>query len=204
VKVDIIVVNGTSSSGKTSIIQCLQETLTDTWLAFGVDTLISGLPIPLLAIDDDAQIAIRAPRTRYREGGMTLHADGRISVGPEFRRLETAFNEGLAAMVRAGVRLILEEVFLEGSGSQERLRAIFHDARVVWIGVTCEPAVAMERERLRGDRVVGMVAAQLAEVHEGVSYDFVVDSDARSPRDCANDIAQYLEGVNNGTTSKEA
>jgi chloramphenicol 3-O phosphotransferase len=204
VKIDVIVVNGTSSSGKTSIIQCLQETLTDTWLTFGIDTIISGLPIPLLAIDVDAQIAIRPPPTTYREGGLTLHAGGRISVGPEYRRLETAFYEGLAAMVRAGVRLIVEEVFLDGAGSQDRLRAMFHDARVVWIGVTCEPEVAMERERLRGDRVVGMVAAQLSEVHEGVSYDFVVESDARSPRDCANDIAQYLGDVDDDATSETA
>jgi chloramphenicol 3-O phosphotransferase len=192
--VDLIVVNGTSSSGKTSVIKCLQETMSETWLTFGVDTLISGLPIPLLAIDDDAQIAIRAPRTTYREGGMTLHADGHISVGPEYRRIEVAFHEGLAAMMRAGVRLILDEVFLEGSRSQERLRANFPDAHIVWIGVTCEPVVATERERLRRDRVIGMVAAQLPEVHKGVEYHFVVASDARSPRDCANDIANYLDG----------
>ncbi|HEY5439164.1 MAG TPA: hypothetical protein VIJ99_09710 [Acidimicrobiales bacterium] len=191
--VDIIVVNGTSSSGKSSIIQCLQEKLPDTWLTFGVDTLISGLPIALLAIEDDARIAIRPPPTNYREGGLTLHGDGRMSMGPEYRRLELAFRQGLATMVRAGIHLILEEVFLEGSRSQDRMRAMFHDARVVWIGVTCDPAVAMERERLRGDRVIGMVAAQLVAVHEGVSYDFVVESDARSPLDCANDIATFLE-----------
>jgi chloramphenicol 3-O phosphotransferase len=192
--VDLIVVNGTSSSGKTSIIKCLQENLSETWLTFGVDTLISGLPIPLLAIDDGAQIAIRPPRSQYRDGGMTFHADGHISVGPEYRRVEAAFYQGLATMVRAGVRLILDEVFLEGARSQERLRANFPDARIVWIGVTCEPEVAMERERLRGDRVIGEVAAQLSQVHNGVDYDFVVASDERSPRDCANDVSHFLDG----------
>jgi chloramphenicol 3-O phosphotransferase len=193
--VDLIIVNGTSSSGKTSIIKCLQETLTETWLTFGVDTLISGLPIPLLAIDDDAQIALRVPRTRYRDGGMTLHADGHVSVGPEYRRVEAAFYDGVTAMMRAGVGIILDEVFLEGSQSQERLRAHFPDATIVWIGVTCDRAVATERERLRGDRVIGMVAAQLEQVHKGVDYDFVVASDAHSPRECADDITNYLGGV---------
>ena len=41
--VDVIVLNGGSSSGKSSLAACLQERLEGTWLTLGVDDLIRAL-----------------------------------------------------------------------------------------------------------------------------------------------------------------
>jgi chloramphenicol 3-O phosphotransferase len=40
----VIVLNGGSSSGKSSIARSLQELLPDLWLTFGVDAFIDALP----------------------------------------------------------------------------------------------------------------------------------------------------------------
>ena len=40
----VIVLNGGSSSGKTSIARCLQRLLGPTWLTLGVDDLVRALP----------------------------------------------------------------------------------------------------------------------------------------------------------------
>ena len=40
----IVVLNGGSSSGKSSITRALQEMLPGIWLTFGVDTFIEALP----------------------------------------------------------------------------------------------------------------------------------------------------------------
>ena len=40
----VIVLNGGSSSGKSSIARALQEILPTAWLTFGVDVLVEALP----------------------------------------------------------------------------------------------------------------------------------------------------------------
>jgi chloramphenicol 3-O phosphotransferase len=113
-------------------------------------------------------------------------------VGEDFRRAEATWYAGLAAMGRCGTGLILDEVFLGGGASQQRVAAALSGLPVVWVGVRCAPDVATARERARPDRVVGMARVQAEQVHEGVSYDLVVDTTATSAADCARAIASHL------------
>ena len=57
--VEVIVLNGASSTGKTTLATSLQDGLEESWLVLGVDTLISALPLALLNIHDDATIGAR-------------------------------------------------------------------------------------------------------------------------------------------------
>jgi chloramphenicol 3-O phosphotransferase len=190
--VEVIVLNGASSSGKTTLALALQDILDESWLVFGIDTLIGALPLALIDIHDDATIGARPPAHDVRDGGLTFEANGEISVGAEYRRLEAAWLEGLATIAATGTRLILDEVFLGGKRSQDRLRGSFPGRHIAWIGVTCEHNVAIERERIRGDRVVGEFEKQSTLVHEGVVYDLVVDSTVHTPHELARQITEHL------------
>lgn len=172
----LIVLNGGSSSGKSGIARCLQAILPDPWLAFGVDTLIQAMPA-----------AMQTSST-----GIEFAADGAVIVGPEFRELEAAWLTGLAAMARAGARILVDEVFLSGAAAQDRLRQAFAGLDVLWVGVRCERAVAEGREIARGDRVFGMAASQADVVHQGVSYDVQVDTTRTEALDCARAIAAHV------------
>jgi chloramphenicol 3-O phosphotransferase len=191
---EIIVLNGASSSGKTTLAVALQDILDETWLILGIDTLISALPLTLLDIHEDATIGARPRVHEVRDGGIRFDADGEITVGAEFRRLDESWRTGLASIAATGTRLILDEVFLDGSRSQDRLRRCFADRKVAWIGVTCDAEVALERERDRGDRVVGAFERQSIRVHEGVHYDLVVDTTSRPTHVIARQIAAHLRG----------
>ncbi|MEU7040005.1 chloramphenicol phosphotransferase CPT [Streptomyces varsoviensis] len=170
---DVIVLNGGSSSGKSGIARCLQAVLPDAWLALGTDTLIAALPGPLLEAD----------------AGIAFAPDGGVVVGPEFRRLEEAWIEGVAAMARTGARVIVDEVFLGGAESQQRWQKALRELRVLWVGVRCESAVAAGREVARGDRMAGMAAQQAEVVHQGVVYDLEVDTTRTESMECARAIA---------------
>ena len=172
----VIVLNGGSSSGKSGIIRCLQATLPDPWLAFGVDTLIQAMPASM----------------RTSDAGIEFAPDGTVLVGPEFRLLESAWIEGVAAMARAGARVIVDEVFLGGAVSQQRWRTELDGLRVLWVGVRCEAAVAAGREIARGDRVAGMAASQADLVHQGVIYDMEVDTTRTEAIECAQIIAAHV------------
>ena len=169
--------NGGSSSGKSGIARCLQAVLPGPWLVFGVDTLIQALPAasPMSAT------------------GIEFAPDGEVVVGPEFRALEAAWIEGVAAMARAGARIIVDEAFLGGAASQQRWRQALGALQVLWVGVRCDSAVAAGREIARGDRVIGMAASQAELVHRGVAYDVQVDTTNAEALDCARVIAARVQ-----------
>jgi chloramphenicol 3-O-phosphotransferase len=101
-------------------------------------------------------------------GGIEFASDGAVIVGPEFRLLEAAWICGIAAMAGAGARVIVDEVFLGGAASQQRWKTALGPLPVLWVGVRCESTVAEGREIARGDRIIGMAAAQ-ADVSTRVS-----------------------------------
>ena len=177
-KAVVVVLNGGSSSGKSSIARCLQGVLGSTWLTLGVDDLIRALP-------GGEQPVGTKPSIHFG-------SDGSVTVGGDFRRAEVAWYRGLAAIARSGTGLIIDEVFLGGRSSQDRLAEALADLTVAWVGVCCSPEVAAARELTRPDRILGMARRQAERVHEGVRYDLVVDTTVASPADCAATIAAHL------------
>ncbi|MFJ9676605.1 chloramphenicol phosphotransferase CPT [Streptomyces sp. NPDC101194] len=173
----MIVLNGGSSSGKSGIVRCLQAVLPEPWLAVGVDTLVDAMPASMQASDT----------------GIEFAPDGEVNVGPEFRALEAAWIEGVAAMARAGAGVIVDEVFLGGAESQRRWQKALDGVGVLWVGVRCESEVAAAREVARGDRVTGMAASQADLVHRGVFYDLEVDTTRSESMECARIIADRVE-----------
>jgi chloramphenicol 3-O phosphotransferase len=176
VAVRVIVLNGGSSAGKSSIARCLQDVLPGAWLTFGVDTLVDAMP----------------PALQNSTEGIEIGPNGEVSAGAEFGLLDAAWTAGIAAMVRAGARVIIDEVFLGGTASQERWCKALRGLPVLWVGVRCNPAVAAAREAARGDRVAGMAESQARLVHEGVTYDLEVDTTAIAPAECAQLIAAHV------------
>ncbi|MEU6488586.1 chloramphenicol phosphotransferase CPT [Streptomyces sp. NPDC046887] len=176
--VQVIMLNGGSSAGKTGIARCLQAVLPGPWLAFGIDGLVDALPAAL------------------REGGegIGFAGDGGVEVGAGFRELEAAWMAGLAATARAGARLVVDDVFLGGAESQARWRTALDGLEVLWVGVRCDGAVAAGREIARGDRTGGMAAGQAEAAHRGVVYDLEVDTTRTESLVCAHTIAARVTG----------
>jgi chloramphenicol 3-O phosphotransferase len=170
------VLNGGSSSGKSGIARCLQAVMPDPWLAVGVDMLIQAMP----------------PAMQASDAGIGFAADGGVSVGPEFRRLEDAWIQGVAAMARAGARVIVDDAFLGGAASQRRWQRALAGLDVLWVAVRCDSEVAAGRELARGDRVRGMAVSQVEIAHQGVVYDLEVDTTHTEAMACARTIAAHV------------
>lgn len=177
VTTQVIVLNGGSSSGKSGIVRCLQVVLPDPWLVAAVDSLVEAMPASM----------------QTSGAGIEFAADGGVNVGSEFRALEAAWMEGIAAMARAGARVIVDDVFLGGAASQQRWQRALGGLDVLWVAVRCESTVAAGREIARGDRVRGMAASQAEMVHRGVVYDLEVDTSHTESLDCARSIAAHVK-----------
>lgn len=146
------------------------------WLRWSIDVFIEALP----SGGDEAP------------GIIGIRSGSAVQVGPEFRRAEAGWVAGIAAMARDGVGIILDDVFLGGSVSQQRLSVGLTGLQILWVGVRCDRDIAVAREQRRPDRVTGMAAAQADAVHLGVHYKVDVDSTAASPTECAHMILSAL------------
>jgi chloramphenicol 3-O phosphotransferase len=173
---EVIVLNGGSSSGKSGIVRCLKAILPQPWINMGVDDLVDRLPPALLESGS----------------GISFGPGGEVILGDDWRTIETAWTTGVAAMARAGARIIIDDVFLGGRSSQDRLRGHLDGLEVLWVGVHCAPETAAARESARGDREPGMAARQAETVHKGVVYDIEVDTTHVGSLDCARAIARHV------------
>ncbi len=179
VRVDVIVLNGGSSSGKSSIAVCLQTRLAGVWLRLGIDDLIRALS--------------HGPSDTTTAGTLEFKPDGSIAVAPAFRMAQASWYEGLAAIARAGASVIVDEVFLDGGDSQASLQKALQGLDVLWVGVRCDSEIAEARELQRGDRATGLARYQSERVHAGVSYDIAVDTSDTSADACALSVIATLE-----------
>ena len=181
----IIVLNGTSSSGKSTLAKALQATLPDPWLVVGIDTVVFGLPARYLDQPGWSEVFRYVRPPDRSEGPFT------IETGPLGQRLVRGLHAAVAGLAWEGSSVIVDHVLLEP--------AWLEDARTRWtglrwwlVGVRCPLPVVERRERERRDRTLGQAAAQYAVVHRDMPYDLEVDTSRLSPAGAAGRIVTAI------------
>ena len=171
----VVVLNGGSCAGKTTLARALQSALPDPWLLFGIDLLIWTLPPEMVDHPD----------------GLSFR-DGVITRGHAFLSLYAGFRMAIAALAEGGVSVLLDDVMLDGTADQQRWDAVLSGLDVCWIGVRCPPDVAAAREAERMSRPPGIARQQATTVHQDVRYDLEVDSDTMDLAQEIGAIAEHL------------
>ena len=184
----IIYLNGPSSAGKTTIALALQGRLPEPFLRLSLDSLIDAMP----PHTNDWTGAGSAPGFSFQPlrdpGGATIY---RVVAGPYGQRIAPAFRAMVVALARAGLDLIIDDIAF-GAAQFAPWREALRDFPTLWVGVTASPEALLARERQRGDRLVGSARDQLARVHDGVTYDLMLDTTTISPEAATEQIIARL------------
>jgi chloramphenicol 3-O phosphotransferase len=170
----IIIINGTSRSGKTSIVHALQELLEAPLIEAGIDKFIFMMPERYLERplwDDVLSLA-----TRAGESGHTLFA---------------GMHQAIRVLSLAGVNVIADHVLVE-PGWAGQCTGLFADLPAYLVGVKCPLEVLEERERSRKNRTLGQARAQYEIIHKHVVYDKQVDTSRLSPAESARKVCSRL------------
>jgi chloramphenicol 3-O phosphotransferase len=171
----IIVLNGTSSSGKTSLVKALQKVLEEPYLDAGLDKFIWILP------------------GRYLDRPLWDDVLGLATEAGEMgHRLVSGMHQAIAALSDAGLNVVADHVLVEPAWVQE-CAALFAERPAYLVGVRCPLEVLIEREKARNDRTLGQAEAQYLLVHVHGLYDLEVDTSVLNSEECAWYIKQQLE-----------
>jgi len=155
----VIVLNGGSSSGKTTLARHLQTALDGMWFMFGIDLFLWLSPMRMHDNPDGIKVI-----------------DGIVNRGQRFTEHYDHWIDAVAGFARSGSNVVLDEVFLAASFDQERWRRALRDVPTLWVGVRCPADEAERRELERRDRNIGIARVHADSVHDGVVYDVVVDT----------------------------
>jgi chloramphenicol 3-O phosphotransferase len=181
----VIVLNGTSSAGKSTLIRALQARLDGAWLGIGIDTVVFALPKAYLDLPLWAEVF------RYVPAEPGSPAPFRIITGELGHRMVDGMHRMVASLADAGLSVIVDHVLLEPGWLPDlATRLAAHE--VLFVGVRCPLEVVVRREAERKDRTIGQAAAQFDVVHLAGGYDLEVDTSIQTPDEAAATIVGAL------------
>lgn len=162
---DIILLNGTSSAGKTSLAPALQRQI--------------GAPLLHASLDRFTDM--------FLWESVTDSAQHRAchTVGVDH------FHRALAMFAAGSFGIVVDHVFCMPEW-YKTTRAALAGRRVHFIGVRCPLAVIEARERARPDRHPGMAAHLLTHIHNNLIYDFEVDTSRALSEACADQVLTFI------------
>lgn len=184
----VIFLNGTSSSGKTSIAQALQELHVTPLLHTGIDTLYTMLPQKALGETSLAKDGYHY----FMKNGVLDH----VEIGEYAQRLLACTVPLTQVLLEQKNDLVIDEILFVGEGRDflYQYAQSFIDARAYFVKVDCALEILEQREIERGNRHRGLARLQYNHVHNhAYAYDITVNSGMTDAITCAQYIMSAIE-----------
>lgn len=185
---DIIILNGASSSGKSSIAKELQSILPDNYLHLGIDTFIEMMPKRTINLTEPD---IPSDGFYWQTESGNHPPSLCIKSGEYGEHINHAYHSTVKHLADLGLKVIVDDVMNGGIEQQSWLEAL-GDTKCLFVAVMCSDTELRNREHLRDDRINGSAVEQNCRVHNGVVYHFQVNTTHCSPQQCAQEIASYI------------
>jgi chloramphenicol 3-O phosphotransferase len=189
--IDVIFINGPSSSGKSAIAQELQKSLDSCYLHVGLDAFISMMPSKANKLSKEAG---RSEGFYFEECLVDGKPASRVRSGELGVRVNQAYRETVALIACSGIGVLVDDV-VDGGNEWQQWRSVLSDFTVLKVGLYCDEDVLARREITRGDRRIGSAVEQARRVHVDMEYDLTVDTTAMSSIVCAENILDHIKNI---------
>ncbi len=180
---NIIILNGTSSSGKSSILRALQEIMDEPYLDAGIDKFLWMLPRRYI---NEPAYWQRVYQYEWPQPDQLM-----IRAAPLGHQLMDGMHQAIAALAQAGNYVVADHVLAEPEWVRQ-CAALFANLPAWLVHITCPLAVLEERERARRDRTLGQARAQFHLVHAHAICDLELDTAQHDVNACAKIIKQHV------------
>jgi chloramphenicol 3-O phosphotransferase len=172
---DVILLNGASSAGKSSLTAALQARLS--FIRMGIDACIHE----------------RAPVSWYGAPEGLCQAEGvGLVYGKEALKLWRAYHRSVRVCVDEGLRVVVDDAIITRELLDDWVTTLA-GVDVFFVGVHCDAAELTLREVARRDRALGSAVRSMGRVHAHAIYDLEVDSTATVSSALASQIIGGME-----------
>ncbi|MCM3629128.1 chloramphenicol phosphotransferase CPT family protein [Paenibacillus glycanilyticus] len=171
----IVLLNGTSSSGKTSI---SNELVNQKEILFHH-----------LSIDDFIKDYFN---NKFSDIEPTREVDEQVIVQITFNPLVSLYYSTIKLFSEMGLNVIVDTVIENDKWFNECLD-VFSGQPTLFIGVMCSKEELIRREQTRGDRNIGLAASQFSKVYSIDEYDLEVNTEEMNPSECADKILSFMK-----------
>ena len=186
----VILLNGSSSAGKTTLAQMLQQILPEPWQLISLDQFRDGLPARFRGLNSP----VGTPGAR----GLNItpvEGDGRrvtaIRFGDVGERMLRGMRRAVAAFARDGGNVIVDDLLLDQAYVRDYVESL-RGLSVTFVGVRCPLDVVNAREAARPGRFPGTAESHFHTVHAHCIYDVEVDTGSTPPRACAEAVVRAM------------
>lgn len=170
--VQIIYLNGPSSSGKTTLAKALQHSFETLFLLVGIDKIIGWMPEKVNDWTGGTAPLGYSWKKSTDESGNPIQE---LQIGPYAERIAGTFQEVVLLLAKMGHHLIIDDVSF-GKRQIDEWKTLLKDFKVLWVGVNAPLSILEQREKERGNRIVGSARGQFHKVHADATYDLEIDT----------------------------
>lgn len=187
----VILINGTSSAGKTSLAKAIQTLSSSAYQIVSLDQFRDGLPDRFRGLNSSSEHpgarGLNVIAKQYN--GKTL---AEIRFGDYGQRVLTGMRQSIVTLAKLDINVLVDDLVNYRLAAEEYARFLAPLDTTV-IGVHCELNELYRREERREGRFPGTAEAMLQSVHEWMQYDIEVDTSNITIHDEAELVLQEME-----------
>lgn len=189
---NVILLNGCSSAGKTTLALALQNLLAEPYQHVSLDQFRDGMPGRVRGLnspegDPGADGLNVVPGTLA--GEWVTH----IRFGSYGERVLSGMRRTVSTLARLGCNVIVDDLLFKREYLEDYASVL--DPKTTWlVGVKCSREVVIQREAIRPGRFPGTAISHFDQVHaHGVAYDLEVDTSDTDTQLIAAQIIRRME-----------
>jgi len=183
----VVLLNGPSSVGKSTIAEALQTSLGEPWLKVAFDDFLRFAPVRMVNL-----MASADPGLRWFPAEATGEDATRIVVGEYGHQVIRGMHRSIAALAQSGLDVIVDDILLEAAWLEDYLDVMV-GVDVVFIGVTAPLSVIEQREIARENRFPRQARGHYGHVHHDHVYDLLIDTSTSNPQACTELITARIQ-----------
>jgi chloramphenicol 3-O phosphotransferase len=189
----VIILNGPSAAGKTSIQRSFQSLMMPRlWIKLGIDSLFDG-PLPDITLENlaywQSQNSIRwVENTTDIQGNPVIT----LYVGAAAENVVFGMNSAIAAYAQQGCNVIVDYIAYKKEWLID-LQTKLAGLKTVWVKVAIPLDVLEQREAARKTSPKGHARSHYDFVYHDFAYDITVDSALQSSQEMAETIKAFID-----------
>lgn len=195
----IILLNGPSAVGKSSIQSELHKQMPELYLKAGIDSFFDAL----IAEPDLSQFQQTNEFFQYTNDGILIRgvrllkdAEGNqivpLEIGPAGDKIISGMHFALSAYANRGNNVIVDYILYKAEWLPDLVSAL-KGQKVYLIGIKVPLEILEERERKRATSPIGHARSHYDIVHQGMIYDLELDVSEMQPCVSAQKIIQFIK-----------